>query len=209
MEVYRQYVPHYPLRGEDAPVFQAFTVGDVRFVMTDARSARVPASGDEPGTMFGPDQLDWLTRELSRADRYGLVVWVQGAPWVDKPDPTSDTWAAFPEERQAIADTIARYDVDNLMMVSGDAHMLAYDDGTHTDYSRSGDAGFPLLHAASLDRKAGQKGGPYTGPVLPGGGQFGTVDVRDDGTEVQGTLTGRTWDDRVLFTKRFTVSRDD
>jgi hypothetical protein len=45
--------------------------------------------------------------------------------------------------------------------------------------------------------------------VLPGGGQFGTVDIRDDGTEVQVTHTGRTWDDRVLFTKRFTVSRDD
>lgn len=34
------------------------------------------------------------------------------------------------------------------------------------------------------------KGGPYSGPVMPGGGQFGTVDVRDSGTAVEVTLSG-------------------
>ena len=45
MEVYRQYVPHYPLQaGATSPIFQAFTVGDVRFVLTDNRSQRSPAA---------------------------------------------------------------------------------------------------------------------------------------------------------------------
>ena len=206
MEIYRQFVPHYPLRGgPESPIFQTFTVGDVRFVLTDPRSARDPDAS--PATVLGQEQRRWLIRELSRADRYGLVVWVNGAPWVGKADPTSDTWSAFAEERAMISDAIARLEVDNLLMVSGDAHMLAYDDGTHTDYSRSGDAGFPLFHAASLDRKGSIKGGPYTGPVIPGGGQFGTVDIRDDGRTVRVTMTARTWDDEVLFTKTFTVSR--
>ncbi len=208
MEIYRQFVPHYPLRGDDAPIFQTFTVGDVRFVLTDPRSARDPADED-PRSMLGEQQRRWLLRELARADRYGLVVWVNGAPWVGKADPTSDLWPAFAEERRTIANAIAEHEVDNLLMVSGDAHMLAYDDGTHTDYSDSKKAGFPLFHAASLDRKGSVKGGPYTGPVIPGGGQFGTVAVRDDGRTVRVTLTARTWEDEVLFTKTLAFPRSD
>lgn len=93
-------------------------------------------------------------------------------------------------------------------MVSGDAHMLAYDDGTNTDYSEAGDAGFPLLHAASLDRIGSIKGGPYSGEVIPGGGQFGLVHVEDDGTTVDVTLEARTWQDEVLFTESFSVERN-
>jgi phosphodiesterase/alkaline phosphatase D-like protein len=209
MEIYRQFVPHYPLRdGPEAPIFQTFTVGDVRFILTDPRSAREPP-GEGPRSMLGEEQRRWLLRELRNADRYGLVVWANGAPWVGKADPTSDRWPAFAEERRLISDSIAENEVDNLVMISGDAHMLAYDDGTHTDYSRSGDDGFPLFHAASLDRKGSIKGGPYTGPVIPGGGQFGTVEIRDDGDTVRVTMTARNWKDEVLFTRTFAASRDD
>jgi hypothetical protein len=209
MAIYRQFVPHYPLRGGDeSPIFQTFTVGDVRFILTDPRSAREPP-GDSPRSMLGEEQRRWLLRELRRADRYGLVVWANGAPWVGKADPTSDRWPAFAEERRLISDAIAENDVDNLLMISGDAHMVAYDDGTHTDYSRSGDDGFPLFHAASLDRKGSIKGGPYTGPVIPGGGQFGTVEIDDDGERVRVTMTARNWKDEVLFTRTFSATRDD
>ncbi len=94
---------------------------------------------------------------------------------------------------------IARYDVDNLLMVSGDAHMLAYDDGSHTDYSGRGETAFPLLQAAALDRKPSVKGGPYSGPVLPGAGQFGLVRVEPRRTGVHLTIDGMDWRDRVLF----------
>lgn len=206
MEVYRQYMPHYPLRSEDSPVFQAFTVGDVRFVVTDPRSARDPDA--QPREMLGAEQRDWLFSELAAADDYGLVVWIQGAPWVGEADPTSDTWAGYAEERAVIADKIAELDVDNLLMVSGDAHMLAYDDGTHTDYSASGNASFPLLHAATLDRKGGIKGGPYTEEPHPGGGQFGLVHIDDDGRTVEVTVEGRNYLDEVVFTHTFTAERD-
>jgi phosphodiesterase/alkaline phosphatase D-like protein len=209
MEIYRSFVPHYPLRGgSQSAIFQAFTVGDVRFVLTDPRSAREPP-GESPRSMLGEEQLGWLLDELAQADRYGLVVWANGSPWVGEPDPTSDRWPAFSEERTTVANAIADNGVDNLLVISGDAHMLAYDDGTNTDYSDSGNAGFPLFHAASLDRKGSIKGGPYTGPVIPGGGQFGLVTVRDDGTRVRVTMKAMNWQDEVLFTRTFTTSRAD
>jgi hypothetical protein len=209
MEIFRSFVPHYPLRGgPESAIFQTFTVGDVRFILTDPRSSREPP-GEAPRSMFGEEQLGWLLDELAQADRYGLVVWANGAPWVGEPDPTSDRWPAFAEERTTIANAIADNGVDNLLVISGDAHMLAYDDGTNTDYSDSGNAGFPLFHAASLDRKGSIKGGPYTGPVIPGGGQFGLVTVRDDGTRVRVTMKAMNWQDEVLFTRTFTTSRAD
>ena len=209
LAVYRQYVPHYPLReGDDSPIFQAFTVGDVRFILTDNRSARDPV-GTEDRVMLGAEQRRWLVAELAQADRYGLVVWGNADPWVDAPDPTEDTWAGFAGERVTIADALARHDVDNLLMVSGDAHMLAWDDGTNTDYSTDRVGGFPLLQAAALDRRPSVKGGPYTGPVLPGGGQFATVRVQDDGETVRVTVVGRNYLDEELFTRTFTRNRGE
>jgi phosphodiesterase/alkaline phosphatase D-like protein len=205
MKIYRDYVPHYELTGgPEAPIYQAFTVGDVRILMTDPRSAR-----DQPaGTMLGEEQRRWLVDQLASASEYGLVVWVNGSPWVGAAESGSDTWAGFAEERRAISNVIAENGVDNLLMVSGDAHMLAYDDGTHTDYSDSGGAGFPLFQVAALDRNGSVKGGPYTGPVLPGGGHFGLVRVDDDGRTVRVTIEARDWQDEVLFTRTFETTRD-
>lgn len=204
MAAYRQLVPHYGLAADPAaPIYQAFTVGRVRFVLTDTRSARDPAG--EPSGPFrstlGAAQREWLLRELAGAGRYGLLVWVNPDPWVAPASPSGDDWGGFAQERRLIADTIVREGVDNLLMVSGDAHMLAFDDGTNTDYSTTQAGGFPLLHAAAIDRPGSVKGGPYSGPAIPGGGQFGAVDVRDDGSAVEVTVSGRTWDGRTLFTK--------
>jgi hypothetical protein len=148
-----------------------------------------------------------LQRELDGADRYGLLVWANADPWVDRADPTTDTWGGFAVERRRISRMIAASDVRNLLAVSGDAHMLAYDDGSHTDYSGTGRAGFPLFQAAALDRKPSVKGGPYTGPVIPGGGQFGLVHVRDDGRTVRVSLDGMNWRGERLFRRTFTVTR--
>jgi hypothetical protein len=203
MEVYRQMMPHYELAGPESPVYQAFTVGRVRFLLTDTRSARDPA--DDPSgpyrSTLGAEQREWLLGELSQADSYGLVVWVNPDPWVAEATPGADTWGGFAEERQVIADAIAAHAVDNLLMVGGDAHMLAFDDGTNTDYSTSQSGGFPLFQTAAVDRPGSVKGGPYSGQVIPGGGQFGTLDVRDDGTSVAVTLTGWNWRTERLFTE--------
>ncbi len=196
LRAYRDHVPHHPLRlGDDGPIFQAFTVGRVRVVMTDGRSARTPASvPDGPGkSMLGERQRAALLAELRAADRWAAVVWVNPVPWVEAEAPGADGWGGYATERRLLADAIADAGVDNLVMVSGDAHMLALDDGSGTGFSSSGADGFPLLHAAALDRRGEVKGGPYSGPVLPGGGQFGTVEVRDDGRRVDVVLRGHDW----------------
>lgn len=208
MLVYRQYVPHYPLAGEDTPIHQAFTIGRVRFVVTDARSARDPAGerDDADKTMLGVEQREWLERELLAArDTAALTVWVNPVPWVEEPEDGADAWGGYSTERRAIADFIAANDIDNLVMVSGDAHMVAIDDGSNTDYATNGGASFPLLHAAPLDRRGRKKGGPYSEGAIARGGQFGVIEVTDSGGEISVRLTARDWRGRTLLEHSFTM----
>ena len=206
MKTYRRFVPHYPLASASSPIHQAFSLGRVRFVMTDVRSARVPSAEDAPGTMLGPEQKQWLFDELLGArDTHRLTVWVNPVPWIST-DPDGDDWNGFSEERAEIADFIAEHGLaERFCMVSGDAHMVALDDGTNSDYSSTGGARFPILHAAALDRPGTVKGGPYSHGAFPGGGQFGLLTVDDQGDRVRVTMTGRTWRNEILVEHRFDV----
>ncbi len=197
-EAYRRYVPHYPLAGPTSPVYQAFTIGRVRFVLTDGRSGRTPASAadDAAKTMLGVDQKAWLKQQLLDADdTHALIVWVNPLPWITEPSAGSDGWGGYTTERRELADFISDNDIDGLLMIAGDAHMLAIDDGTNSDYSDDGIAnGFPVFHAAALDRGGETKGGPYTEGAIPGGGQFGLFTVTDDGGDtIVVSLSGRNW----------------
>jgi hypothetical protein len=201
---YRTHVPHYEfgLTGIDAPIAQAFTIGRIRFILTDTRSARDPSTKpDGPGkTMLGDEQLTWFLTEMERslAD-YPLVVWVSSVPWIAEAHSSADHWGGYANERERIAAAIAATGhSDRLIMLAGDAHMLAIDDGTNNDYAPDGGASFPVMQAAALDRNGSVKGGPYSEGVYPGGGQFGLMEVTDDGAELQVRLRGLTWESDEL-----------
>ena len=216
-KTYRQCVPHYPLvgdKGATGAIHQAFTVGRVRFLMTDVRSERSPASDpDGPNkTMLGDQQLLWLEAELSLSrDRYPLIVWVNTVPWITASAPGSiHGWEPYSRERARIADRIKALGlVNRLVMLSGDAHMVAIDDGTNSNYASSrkpGEHAFPVVQAAPLDRYPRVKGGPYSHGVhaksmlfgLLKIQQFGLMQVRDDGKALEVELTGHDAEGRLL-----------
>lgn len=207
-DAYSTYVPHYPLTGSGT-INQAFTIGRVRFVMLDNRSARDPSSKpDGPDkTMLGADQLSWLEDELrAAADQYPLIVLVTSVPWVAAPEAGADHWGGYATERAQIADLIASHEIHGLLMVAGDAHMVAIDDGSNTQFSAVGKTSFPLLHAAALDRPGSVKGGPYSEGVSPGGGQFATIEIHDTGSdEIAVALTGLDWTGATLVEYTFVV----
>jgi phosphodiesterase/alkaline phosphatase D-like protein len=207
LQAYRENVPHYPLAGDDAPIYQAFNVGRVRVLLTDTRSARDPAAG----TMLGTEQMAWLMSDLLAArDAYPLVVWVNTSPWIAAPNASArleGTWGAFPDERAELARFVAENHIRNLVMISGDAHMLAIDDGTNNRYADpEGPPGFPVMQAAALDRSGSVKGGPYSEGTFPGSGQYGLMRVTDHGgAAVSVDWSG--WNERAeqVVGLRFTV----
>ena len=159
---YRQAVPHWDVDPDvAAPINQAFSVGPVRVITTDTRSHRTT------DTMLGADQEAWLINELCVAsESHSLVIWANPAPWNVPAQPGTDQWGGFPEERRRIANAIAQAGIDNLVMISGDWHLAAIDDGTNTGYADDGSPGPPLIHAAPLDRPGRGTGQTYTHGVF-------------------------------------------
>jgi phosphodiesterase/alkaline phosphatase D-like protein len=200
-EAYVENVPHYPLSLEGDAVTtiqQAFSVGRVRFIVSDMRSARDPVrKPDGPGkSLLGLQQREWLSQAFERAaaDRSALVIWVGTVPWITRVGARDDGWEPYAWERRWLADRLRSLGlVHRLVMISGDAHMVAIDDGRNSNYATDaakGERAFPILQAAPLDRSPSVKGGPYSHGVSDRNHQFGWVDVRDDGTTLRVTLTG-------------------
>jgi phosphodiesterase/alkaline phosphatase D-like protein len=194
---YQTAIPHYPLAlgAGDVPIAQAFSLGRVRFLLTDLRSARVPGK-----TLLGEPQKKWLKDEVRTSkEKHRLFVWISSVPWTGKADPKADTWAGFPDERTEIADFFkAEGLAGRVCILSGDAHMLAIDDGSHGDFATGGGMAIPVFQAAALDRKGSDKGGPYSHGTKPGRGQFGRTHIKDDGTKLHVEWKGMNADGEIV-----------
>jgi phosphodiesterase/alkaline phosphatase D-like protein len=183
--VYRERVPHYPIGPTGGTIGQAFTIGRVRFIMTDLRSGATSPWTKESSTKskMGTAQKNWFKQELinARDGGFPLIVWVSTLPWISPAEVGADSWGGHATERTEIANFIRDNRISNVAMLSGDMHGLAFDDGTNTDYATGGGAPLILMHAAALTSNPSAKGGPYTvGPIV-GGQQYGVLEVYDNG----------------------------
>lgn len=184
-EAFDIFVPHHEFVRPSSGVTQAFTAGRVRVLHTDLRFNKTREDGPGLRTVLGRELKAWLFDELSRASDFDLVVWASSFPWIAGADVEADHWGAYADERREIADRIRDLNVRNLCMISGDAHMIAIDDGSGNRFSSDGRGGFPVFHAAALDSNPSRKGGVYSigneegtrGPGIAGKRQYGICEV--------------------------------
>ena len=183
--VYRERVPHYPIGPSDGTLGQAFTIGRVRVIMTDLRSGAQAASTKESATKtrMGVAQKAWFKQELiaARDAASPMILWVCPDPWIGRAGLTEDTWGSHATERTEIANFIRDNRISNVVIVAGDMHALAFDDGDNSDYATGGGAPLTVLHGAALTAAGSAKGGPYAGGPIPGSQQFGMLEVYDSG----------------------------
>lgn len=183
--VYKERVPHYPIAAAGGTVAQAFTIGRVRVLMTDLRSAATATSARESSskTRMGAAQKAWFKQELIMARDSGapMILWVCPGPWIGPAGLTEDTWGSHATERTEIANFIRDNRIGNVVLLAGDMHALAFDNGEHADYATGGGGPVTVLHGAAFTRPGSVKGGPYTGTPIPGSAQFGLLEVYDNG----------------------------
>ncbi len=160
LQAYREIVPSYHLDAgtADAPIYQAFSVGHAYFILTDLRSEKDP----DGGLMMGGDQMDWFKKQLAYArDNYYLpIFWVSSVPWIAPAEKGADHWGGYAAQRTEIANYIKDEEIPNVFILSADAHMLAVDDGSNSDYADGYGAPLPVFHAAALNQVGSFKGGP-------------------------------------------------
>ena len=192
-DAYDVYVPHYPLASSVEGIFQSFQIGRVLFLLTDSRFEKSPrtGSGTSGKTVLGVNQKAWLKRQLVRGKDLDLIVWASSIPWIGADAPGEDFWAGYAVERSELCQHLIVNDIRNVCMISGDAHMVAIDDGRHGGYATGGRGGFPVFQAAALESPESEKGGPYShgnegggvGPGIAGNRQFGVFEVDYNGAE--------------------------
>eukprot|EP00538_Stauroneis_constricta_P012968 CAMPEP_0119561608 /NCGR_PEP_ID=MMETSP1352-20130426/18128_1 /TAXON_ID=265584 /ORGANISM="Stauroneis constricta, Strain CCMP1120" /LENGTH=601 /DNA_ID=CAMNT_0007609851 /DNA_START=210 /DNA_END=2015 /DNA_ORIENTATION=+ len=168
LQSYQEAFPfHEPLPSESAN-YHAFTVGAVRFVITDLRAEVTDDA------MMSAEQQAWLFNEFDQASNFDFVIWVSTKIWIanDANDDKDDKWGEFPKQREEISNYIQDVVPNNLLMIAADAHMLAFDDGSNTYYGNVSATepdetstvkkSFPVLQSGPLDRLASFKGGPFS-----------------------------------------------
>ncbi|MGC5271651.1 alkaline phosphatase D family protein, partial [Salmonella enterica] len=72
----------------NGPITQTFSVGRVKFIMTDLRSDRdsVTNKDDANKSILGADQKAWLKKELLASNgKFPLIVWMSTVPWIGNP----------------------------------------------------------------------------------------------------------------------------
>jgi phosphodiesterase/alkaline phosphatase D-like protein len=211
---YRELVPHYPLTvaaAPSAPVDQAFTVGRVRFILSDLRSQRDPVAL----RMMSPTQDAWLRAQLLAARDGGspLIFWVTSVPWNGRAT-KADRWQGYPAHRSEIANFIkANGLTGKVAILAGDAHMTAIDDGSHSDFATGGGAPIRVFQSGPIANVGSYKGGLYSHgarhvsqPKKKHLHQFGMVNIEDDGKRIRVTWSGRQGvdgvGDEVLLSER-------
>jgi len=197
LTTYRNYVPHYDLVYDTTPdadpITHTFVWGGVRFVMLDQRSARVSSGTAGLGKRLGDTQRDWLIDLIDNFTEEAMVICV-GTPWINTSG-TQDDWGetgAANGERELIANAIERRR-GRVLIVHGDAHMIAADDGTnsyYSSYTRS-TTGPTVLCAAPIDNTNSTKGGPYSeGTSAADTNQYGVLAFTWSGGKVTAAFTG-------------------
>ena len=178
---YREYVPHYdlPAGNGDAAIYQSFKVGRIKFILSDLRSERLN------GKTMSATQMAWFKNQVTEAaDQNLIIAWVSPISFSGT---TNDNWGGFSTERTEIGNFLKNQNIKNFFILSGDAHMLAIDNGNNADFSTQKDNPnrYPIFQAAALNRSGSNKGGTYSEGAYPNPtsttGQFGMVTVTDTG----------------------------
>jgi alkaline phosphatase D len=180
-QAYQEYVPHYPLvaGSGNVPIYQAFTIGRVRFILADLRSVRTSSS------MFGATQKAWFKQEcLNARNNCQVIAWVTGTQLGGD---LSDNWGGFTAERTELGNWFRDNNIQNMFIMSGDAHMIAIDNGTNHDFSSGSNNpnDYPVFAAAALNNGGSDKGGTYSqgkyANPSSSSGQYGLIEVIDNG----------------------------
>ena len=131
----QEYFPLYPI--SQFGDWQMFSYGSADFFMLDSRSQRDPHLPRNPkNSMLDGDDLgaqgqrEWLLNGLKHSNaKWKFIV----SPVIFNPTTkVNDGWGAYPDERKMILNFIRDNKIANVIVLSGDLHAGAIDDGTNS-----------------------------------------------------------------------------
>lgn len=136
LQVLQDYFPLYPI--SQYGDWQQFAYANADFFILDSRSQRDPAREDDNAdkSMLDGDNLGdagqrtWLLNGLKNSE----ATWkfILSPVIFNNTTKEFDGWAAYATERKTILDFIKTNNITNVIVLAGDLHAGAIDDGTHS-----------------------------------------------------------------------------
>lgn len=206
--MYRRVWPHYPLPASNGiGCWQAWTIGRVRFIQIDTRSARDPQS-DPPSpskTMLGAEQKAWLQGELLRPEPVKIIC---GNMYWRYDSPTGGRWGSYGDEFDALNNWIAAHKarIGGLYVIFGDRHALCADDGSSpSTYGVPQAGGAPIQQGATPRPQSELWSHGYYDTAPNTMHAYGWLDITDDGSTITIEYKGITSDDDTVRVEMTTV----
>ncbi len=148
-QVFQEYVPSYPLPAVSPGIWQKFTYAQAEFYVLDCRSQRDPDRDEDNGdksmldgnNLGAAGQLQWLKDGLLASTARWKVIFtsVIANPSTKFPE----GWAGYQREWGELKDFIAAHHIKGVVLISGDLHLGAIDNGIAT--------GFPEMSVAAAN----------------------------------------------------------
>ena len=152
LQVLGEYFPVYPMSANGD--WQRFSYAAADFFLLDSRSQRdrnTNVDGPKHSMLDGDNlgalgQLYWLQQGLlASTARWKFIL----SPVVFNPTLTKvDSWYGFQDERTKLVSFIAQNQIRGVVIISGDLHAGAIDNGTHSTFPEM------LVPAANLSRNS-------------------------------------------------------
>jgi phosphodiesterase/alkaline phosphatase D-like protein len=136
-QVFQEYVPTYTLPTVSPGIWQNFRYAQVEGFVLDCRSQRDPELDFDDASKSMLDgvplgatgQLQWLENALVASTAKWKILF--SSVTVNPTTKFPDGWAGYQTEWNALKSFIDSHGIKNVVIVSGDLHLGAIDDGTH------------------------------------------------------------------------------
>ncbi|HEV3001095.1 MAG TPA: alkaline phosphatase D family protein [Solirubrobacteraceae bacterium] len=187
MAAYRaafEWLPRMTFPRERHRIYKKLELGALADVfLLDERQYRTGRNDGLPRSMLGPGQLEWLLAELRASRATWKIVAnqvVMAARQEGEERASGDSWDGYPEDRARLLATIEREGIDNVVLLTGDAHVFMTN-LLASDFEAL--AAAPSRKPAAVEYVGGSVSSP--GPNLP------ETEVRDRAPWVQQYDGGR------------------
>lgn len=171
-QVFTQYFPAYPYGGS-AGIYQKFSTGNADFFVLDNRSARDRDNLPDRKTKSMLDgehlgsqgQLAWLRRGLLQSRARWKIIFSSSV--FNTTLGKSDSWHAFQYEHDYIVNLVKSHHIQGVIVISGDIHVGAMDDGSNAGLPNMVVPGVNLKYCSTVpEGEFGRwSGGYYGGPT--------------------------------------------
>lgn len=123
-----EWIPRLVVPSDRHRIYRRIPIGGlVDLFLLDERQYRTGDGDDQPRRLLGERQFAWLVQELldSKAPWKLIANQLTVAPLRETdPDSGADDWDGYPEERARLMGILEANGVDNVVFVTGDAHVF-------------------------------------------------------------------------------------